>query len=147
MNRHKFVRELELRGVPETDGTPIGNLKHTIAVYSETPDDTKLLVATSYVYGDDIVTGLTFGDLRALLQMIEEKDMSVGEQFGNRMMNRFHELKAQGRVLLYNSDFIDVVDSLGWSRDTIQVFFRQLESLGVVSQTPDGFIILENRSS
>jgi hypothetical protein len=66
---HKAARELDEQGVPRPDGTPLGNLRHTIAVYEGTEDDRVVLMATSGIYGE--TTGLTLGDLRALLRSLE----------------------------------------------------------------------------
>lgn len=66
---HKAARDLDERGIPRPDGTPLGNLRHTIAVFEGTDDERVVLMATSGIYGK--TTGLTLGDLRALLRSLE----------------------------------------------------------------------------
>lgn len=46
--------------------TPTEALAHTVAVYEDMPDAWMPVQATSGIYGDGVVTGLTMGDLRAL---------------------------------------------------------------------------------
>jgi hypothetical protein len=57
---------------PEPDGTPLSNLKHYVDIFEGSPDSEKVLIATSGIYGDGVRTGLTHGDLRALLHMAEQ---------------------------------------------------------------------------
>jgi hypothetical protein len=46
-------------------------LAHVVAVFDDTPDDRMMVQATSNIYGDRVQTGLTMGDLRALLGLID----------------------------------------------------------------------------
>jgi hypothetical protein len=67
---YRRMDKLDALGVPRPDGTPIGNLRHTLAVHADhVPDDRMVLPATSGIYGH--VTGLTLGDLRAVLALID----------------------------------------------------------------------------
>jgi hypothetical protein len=67
------IEDLDRRGVPRPDGTPLGNLRHTLAVYAKVPDDAVVMTATRHVYEQGRVTGLSLGDLRALLAMIDSQ--------------------------------------------------------------------------
>lgn len=49
-----------------TPATPAEALAHVLTVYASEPDDRLMVQATSNIYGDGVVTGLTMGDLRAL---------------------------------------------------------------------------------
>lgn len=50
--------------------TPAEALAHVVAVYKD-EDDARLMVqATHNIYGDGVSTGLTTGDLRALLAAV-----------------------------------------------------------------------------
>jgi hypothetical protein len=64
-----MLRELEEKGVPAPDGTPLGNLRHTLAVYDDCHDDSRVIAATTGIY--DNPTGLTWGDLRSILELLE----------------------------------------------------------------------------
>lgn len=68
------IRRLQEQGVPDPDGTSLGNLHHTLAVHAESPDDLVVLSATSNVY--ETRTGLTLGDLRnvRLMDIIERQE-------------------------------------------------------------------------
>lgn len=68
MNRQEILN-LRKQGVPDPDGTPIGNLRHTVAVCCDTPDSVWVVGATVNIYAHR--TGLTMGDLRALLAQLE----------------------------------------------------------------------------
>ena len=45
---------------------PADALAHTLSIYAATPADEFIVVASSNVYGKDIRTGLTWGDLRRI---------------------------------------------------------------------------------
>lgn len=66
-----LLSRLRARGVPDPDGTPLGDVEHTLAVCSALSADFVVLVATSGVYGEDegMKTGISMGDLRALLRL------------------------------------------------------------------------------
>lgn len=51
---------------PEPGQTTRQRLEHTLAVYQDSADDDYVLEATRNIYGQGVVTGLTFGDLRHL---------------------------------------------------------------------------------
>ncbi|MER6605975.1 hypothetical protein ABT282_08665 [Streptomyces sp. NPDC000927] len=46
------------------------SLAHTLDVYSDAPDGRMVVTATSGVFGDGVVTGLSFGDLRELARKL-----------------------------------------------------------------------------
>ncbi|MCK9901309.1 hypothetical protein [Glutamicibacter sp. V16R2B1] len=48
-------------------------LTHTVQAFEGTPDSEFAVVATSGVYGEGVKTGLTWGDLRALLAALPER--------------------------------------------------------------------------
>jgi len=50
----------------DAPATPAEALAHVLAVYADEPDGHLVLQATSGIYGDGVVTGLTMGDLRAI---------------------------------------------------------------------------------
>lgn len=52
---------------PTPPTTPMEALAHVLAIYEDEPDERYVIVATRNVYGPHHVTGLTFGDLRRLL--------------------------------------------------------------------------------
>ena len=55
---------------PGTD--PVERLRHTLAIYEgQITDDEWVIRATSNVYGPGVTTGLTWGDLRALLAKLD----------------------------------------------------------------------------
>lgn len=62
---HEFISQ---HPHPGTD--PIARLRHTLDVYADRPDDDWVTRATSGIYGDGEVTGLTWGDLRAIAERI-----------------------------------------------------------------------------
>lgn len=51
--------------------TPIEALAHVVAVYHDEVDARLMVQATQNIYGDGITTGLTMGDLRALLAAVQ----------------------------------------------------------------------------
>lgn len=70
--------------VPAPDGTPLGNLRHVVAAFADEPADKMVIQASGNVYGANepgvqirgdhgaTYTGLTHGDLRALLALIDQ---------------------------------------------------------------------------
>ncbi len=68
---HQEILNLRKQGVPDPDGTPLGNLRHTVAVCWDTPDSVWVIDATVNIYANYRRTGLTMGDLRALLAQLE----------------------------------------------------------------------------
>lgn len=63
-NAHNLREKL-----PPPGNTPIEHLRHTLAAHADTPHDGMAVLATSGVY--DTRTGLTYGDLRALLTLLD----------------------------------------------------------------------------
>ncbi|MFA7264778.1 MAG: hypothetical protein WC054_00460 [Candidatus Nanopelagicales bacterium] len=53
--------------LPYPDGTPVGDLRHTLAANAGAPDDTLVLAATLTEQGE--VTGISLGDLRDLYKL------------------------------------------------------------------------------
>lgn len=51
---------------PHPGADPVRRLAHVLEIYADQPDDAWAVRATQGAYGPDVVTGLTFGDLRAL---------------------------------------------------------------------------------
>jgi hypothetical protein len=58
-------------GDPPREDDPVACLRHTLRVFKDTADDREVLMATSNVYIDEPWTGLTFGDLRAILRKLD----------------------------------------------------------------------------
>jgi hypothetical protein len=50
---------------------PVDRLRHTLRVFEELDDEAEVLTATRNVYGDRYWTGITFGDLRQILDRLE----------------------------------------------------------------------------
>lgn len=70
MNSDQFAAKIrEQLAAPGT--TPLEHLRHTVAAFHKQPDDEMPIMATMGVYPER--TGLTWGDLRALLAMIDSK--------------------------------------------------------------------------
>ena len=57
-------------GLPEFTDDPVDRLAHTLAAFSDSPDDDWVIRATSNVIPGHPVTGLAWGDLRALLRQL-----------------------------------------------------------------------------
>lgn len=53
---------------PGTD--PVARLNHVVEVFAGTDPDELAVMATSNVYDDGVKTGLTFGDLKALADLL-----------------------------------------------------------------------------
>lgn len=58
--------------LPEPGDDPISHLRHAVAAYADDPADKMVITATMGIYPDHLKTGLTWGDLRELLAMVEE---------------------------------------------------------------------------
>lgn len=59
---------------PYPSADPLDRLRHTVSVFADSPDDETVVMATANIYPADVClpngwrqTGLTYGDLRALL--------------------------------------------------------------------------------
>ena len=70
MNQHQ-IRQDAIQRYGDAPSNAIQALAHVVAVYDSTPDDQMVLQATSNIYGDGVRTGLTMGDLRILLGLID----------------------------------------------------------------------------
>jgi len=66
-----FIRQARA-ALPEPGTNPISRLRHTVAVFAETGENDWAVRATTNLYGGGIVTGLTHGDLRALLAAVDQ---------------------------------------------------------------------------
>ena len=66
----KFAADVRA-ALPEPGTTPIEHLRHVVAAFEICPDEELVKMATYNVYGDGVTTGLTWGDLRALLAQLE----------------------------------------------------------------------------
>jgi hypothetical protein len=61
----------ELRRIGPVPGhDPVERLRHTLAAYAESQNEERVLTATHNVYGRDVWTGITFGDLREILRRL-----------------------------------------------------------------------------
>ena len=65
----RTISALRMAGVPDPDGTAVGDALHTLAVVQRLPDDYMVLAATSNVYGEGYLTGISMGDLRELIRL------------------------------------------------------------------------------
>lgn len=84
----KFARDRRSQ-TQAPDGTALGNLRHTLDVYADSLDDEMVLTATRRIYppGPGVremapgftVTGLSFGDLRALLATVDHESTELIE--------------------------------------------------------------------
>lgn len=68
----KFARDEMGRLGPEPVSA-YDRLTHTVQAFEGTPDSEFAIVATSGVYGQGVKTGLTWGDLRALVTALSER--------------------------------------------------------------------------
>lgn len=55
----------------EMPTTPVEALKHVVSIFADEADDVMVVLATRNIYGKGVATGLTWGDLRAILKEIE----------------------------------------------------------------------------
>lgn len=51
--------------------TPVEHLRHVVAAFQDQPDSDMVVTASYNVYGDGVTTGMTWGDLRAILGMLD----------------------------------------------------------------------------
>lgn len=57
---------------PQPNDDPLVRLDHVLDVFADSKDDKFVIRATSNVYGPEVVTGLTWGDLRAIRDHIND---------------------------------------------------------------------------
>jgi hypothetical protein len=62
-----------LADLPPYTHDPVDRLRHTLAAYPHTDPTEGVLAATHNAYPDHPWTGLTFGDLHALLALLDER--------------------------------------------------------------------------
>lgn len=67
--------EQVLQSWPKPPEDAIGKALHVLDAFDECGDDMQVVTATSNVYGRGVVTGLTLGDLRELVEMIGKKSL------------------------------------------------------------------------
>jgi hypothetical protein len=73
MSEDQFIRDAIRRGGPQpTD--PVSALRHVLALH-EASDEDMAVDGTYNVYGKGVETGLTFGDLRAILVRLDVGDL------------------------------------------------------------------------
>ena len=65
---------LDRAGVPRPDGTPLGDAAHVLGVLAADEDDRVVFVATRDIYARGETTGLSLGDLRALVRSARRWD-------------------------------------------------------------------------
>jgi hypothetical protein len=70
MNKHQILQDTIARH-GNAPSNALEALAHVVSVYEATPDDQTMVLATSNVYGDGVRTGLTMGDLRVLLGLLQ----------------------------------------------------------------------------
>lgn len=71
---HRHTNDfIDTRPAPGDD--TVARLRHVVDVFmaDSTPDDSKMVMATMGVYPDQPWTGLTLGDLKALLALIDAR--------------------------------------------------------------------------
>jgi len=78
MARDKHIIDLW----PEPPVSMVDRLKQTLDVWDDYPDDFIVLIATSEVYGPNIRTGLTIGDLRKIhgRECLSDETVAYGSQ-------------------------------------------------------------------
>lgn len=67
-----YARDVRAKlGDPGND--PISRLRHVVKAFAECSTDEEWVIrATGNIYGDGVTTGLTWGDLRAILAMVDK---------------------------------------------------------------------------
>jgi hypothetical protein len=66
MNNMDTIRRETIAQCGDAPTTPTEALDHVLALYADESDDRVMVAATSGIYGPDVRTGLTMGDLRAI---------------------------------------------------------------------------------
>lgn len=103
-NDDRFAREARAK-LPEPGDDPISHLRHTLAGYTESQDDGMPISCTYNVYGDGVRTGLTWGDLRAILAMIDALPAGT-ESHPNAGGPRMHTVAMPGAFSTYLTDLM-----------------------------------------
>lgn len=67
--REFSLRLMRAEGVPDPDGTALGDAEHTLSVTRRLSDDLLILAATTDVYAPGETTGISLGDLRELVHL------------------------------------------------------------------------------
>lgn len=74
---NKFIEEAKASMPPPGDD-PLGHVKHTLGAFAHAPDGEFVVTATHGVYGKNVQTGMTWGDVRALYNMAAPADQQEG---------------------------------------------------------------------
>jgi len=61
--------------LPAPGYTPVERLRHTVAAWPTVLDERMAVTVTQDVYGDGVATGLTWGDLRAILVRLDVAEL------------------------------------------------------------------------
>lgn len=69
MGRYDDLVRETLSEWPEPPATRLERLEHTVDIWSEVPDEKIILIATSGIYGKNVQTGITMGDLREMTKL------------------------------------------------------------------------------
>lgn len=76
MNMDRIARDT-IAAHPYPSADPLDRLRHTVSVFADSPADATVIIATSGIYPPEVSidqrhrhTGLTHGDLRALLEQL-----------------------------------------------------------------------------
>jgi hypothetical protein len=67
---------MERDRLPAPGDTPIEHLRHTVAAFEDAPEDDRAISATGGIYPDRPWTGVTWGDLRAILVRLESAELT-----------------------------------------------------------------------
>lgn len=64
--------------LPAPGDDPVSRLRHTLAAIGREAFDADWAVrATSGIYGPAVTTGLTYGDLRAILDLLDKREANI----------------------------------------------------------------------
>lgn len=69
----QYAAEVRER-LPEPGDFPLQHLRHTVATFADSPDDEIAQMATRDIYGPGVATGITWGDLRLILDWLERSE-------------------------------------------------------------------------
>lgn len=69
MSMDRWAAEVRER-YPFPGDDPVERLRHTVAMFADQPKDAVAILATSGIYGYGVQTGVTWGDLRAIVERL-----------------------------------------------------------------------------
>ncbi len=78
--RNQFAAKV-MAELPAPGDDPVSHLRHTVAAFADEDPDKMVVLATMGVYPDHGQTGLTWGDLRALLAMVESREAEIKQAY------------------------------------------------------------------